>query len=111
MAKAHVWGKPEVPPEPEDLGGIVTRFDGWVESNGSTAKGYHRFTIGVEASEKYKAMLMADKPGLRLHFEVYLKVSTPDGNDGGKLLAQLLGTGEDHMDDAIDLTDWNDLDG
>lgn len=70
---AKPWGRPSDPPPPQDLGDLITRFTGWVESNASTPKNYHKFTIGVQGSEKFKALLMADHPGMMLCFEVYLK--------------------------------------
>jgi hypothetical protein len=80
---AEVWGQPAIPDPPETLGEIHTRFQGWVESHKSSARGYHQFVISVQMEEKYKAMRMADKMGEMLNFEVYVAddCSEDDGNE------------------------------
>jgi hypothetical protein len=104
MADKQPWGRPADPPPPEELGDIVTRFQGWIESNGSTPKNYHRFTIGVPAHEKFKALLMADHPGMMLCFEVYLKPK------GGLTLDDIdeFGGVDEEFKAALDFTDGDD---
>lgn len=66
------WGRPEIPP-PEQTGPIVTRFNGWVDSMGSSQKGHYWVKIGIGASELYKALLLSGQQSLILHFEVSAK--------------------------------------
>ena len=66
-----VWGRPEIPPAKKSKGEILTRFDGYIEQDSTTAKGLYKLIVMVPKTEKYKATRAVDRQGVMLHFEVY----------------------------------------
>lgn len=66
-----VWGQPDIPPAEKNVGSVVTRFKGYIDSDQTTAKGQYKIIVMVPHSEKYKAALAVDMQHVMLHFEVY----------------------------------------
>lgn len=66
----EIYGRPPIPPLSKQSGEIVSRFRGWVETYGSSTKGYDRVTICVEPTEKYKMLRLTDEKGVMLEFTV-----------------------------------------
>lgn len=113
---ANSYGRPD-PPPPEPIGNIITRFNGWVDSSGTSPKGHLWFRIGITNTEKWKAMLMTEYPGQVLHFEVSLRtILKPEDiidikesqADVGDKIRAALGMGVARDVEVADALDWSD---
>lgn len=64
------YGRPPLPPASKSTGEVIARFRGWVDTYGSTTKGYDRIILCVEPTEKYKMLRLTDEKGILLDFVV-----------------------------------------
>ena|SRR5215471_14444171 len=75
------FGRPPIPPAIKTPGIVIARFVGWIESYGSSPKGFDRITIAVEPKERYKMLRMTDERGIQLQFEVFKPDRSTTGLD------------------------------
>lgn len=88
------YGRPPLPPPEKDAGQPVARFVGWVDSYGSTTKGFDYIKIAVERTERYKMLRLTDEQGIQLRFTVHkpemLTLDIDEDGDAGGLDDALL---------------------
>lgn len=67
------FGLPPLPPAEKNLSEVITRFNGWIDSDNTSVKGLYTIKLALPGAERYKAVRLMEHRGLLVHFEVWAR--------------------------------------